>query len=61
MRPWLDLAMANVDVDWAGAADAQEKVSFSIQSSLGNVAEIHLLWNCFVYMTMMRTPNDVRL
>ena len=31
-----DLAMANVDVDWAGAADAQEKVSFYIQS-IGNV------------------------
>ena len=28
--------MANVDVDWAGAADAQEKVFFSIQS-LGKV------------------------
>lgn len=39
MRQWLDLAMANVDVDWAGAADAQEKVSFSIQSSLGKVTD----------------------
>ena len=25
----LYLAMANVDVDWAGAADAQEKVAYS--------------------------------
>ena len=33
----LYLAMANVDVDWAGAADAQEKVS-SMQS-LGKVAD----------------------
>ena len=33
--------MANVDVDWAGAADAQEKVFFSIQS-LGKVENLSL-------------------
>ena len=60
MRQWLDLAMANVDVDWAGAADAQEKVLFSIQSSLGNIADHNWAFS-FVHLACIRNTPFVEL